>query len=229
MKLRALCSFAIVYGMTTYGISEVGNLLGIQGYYEALEGKWGVVESVSGPGSTLEQTQTVRLMLPLILTSYNVRTIVDSPCGDFHWMKTIDIGNRVYVGVDVVPLLIEKNSSLYHTDTRMFICRDLIFDIVPEADLIISRDFLVHLSDEDVKTTLKNFKKSGSKYLLTTTFPTRGNVKISSGGWRPINLQKPPFNLPAPLYLFAENCTEQGGAYKDKSLGLWKLADIVVD
>lgn len=35
-----------------------------------------------------------------------------------------------------------------------------------------------------------------------------------------------PFMLPNPLELIIEGCTEDNGAYEDKSLGLWKIADI---
>jgi hypothetical protein len=41
-----------------------------------------------------------------------------------------------------------------------------------------------------------------------------------------LNLQLPPFNFPAPLRLIEENCTEDGGKYADKSLGLWRLSDL---
>ena len=35
-----------------------------------------------------------------------------------------------------------------------------------------------------------------------------------------------PFNFPPPLRLVNENCTEGDGAYGDKCLGLWRLADL---
>ncbi|MBL0029993.1 MAG: hypothetical protein IPO95_13365 [Rhodanobacteraceae bacterium] len=44
--------------------------------------------------------------------------------------------------------------------------------------------------------------------------------------FRPLNLQKPPFNLPKPFEIISEACTENGGGFADKSLGLWRIADI---
>lgn len=67
---------------------------------------------------------------------------------------------------------------------------------------------------------LKSIRESGSRYLLTTTFPGK-NRDIVTGQWRKLNLQADPFNLPAPLKLFSEQCTEPGG--EDKALGLWAL------
>ena len=39
-------------------------------------------------------------------------------------------------------------------------------------------------------------------------------------------MQAAPFSFPPPLKIINEKCTEGGAAFKDKSLGLWRLADI---
>jgi hypothetical protein len=44
-----------------------------------------------------------------------------------------------------------------------------------------------------------------------------------TGDWRPINLERAPFNWPAPVELIVEECTESGGVFADKSLGLWRI------
>jgi hypothetical protein len=92
------------------------------------------------------------------------------------------------------------------------------------ADLIFVRDCLVHFSDEDVKTALRQICSSGCKYFLTTIFPdSKKNLPIETGEWRPLNLLIPPFNLPLPIEVFSEGCSENDGKYADKSLGLWHL------
>lgn len=94
-------------------------------------------------------------------------------------------------------------------------------------DLILCRDCLVHFSDEDVFRALRNLARSGSRYLLTTTFPERPvNPPIRTGKWRPLILQAVPFALPPPERLINEQCTEGAGAFADKSLGLWRLETI---
>jgi hypothetical protein len=105
-----------------------------------------------------------------------------------------------------------------------------ITKIIPsKVDLILCRDCLFHLSYKDIFSALKNFKKSKSRFLLTTTFTNRTkNRNIFSGGWRPINLELPPFNLPRPVKIINENCTEADGKYSDKSLGLWNLESILL-
>ena len=83
----------------------------------------------------------------------------------------------------------------------------------------------MHFSVQDVWTTLDNFRRSGSRYLLTTTFVERDtNTNIRTGSWQPLNLQAAPFHFPSPLALIDERCTHTGGIYRDKRLALWELA-----
>lgn len=187
---------------------------------------WGNSDSRSGAGSDLAQTAEVRLHLPRLLKEFAVTSMLDIPCGDWHWMK--DVALEVdYIGADIVPELIERNQQLYGNETRRFLTLDLINDDLPRVDLVLSRDVLVHLSFDDVFSALRNLQKSGSEYLLTTTFTGRAsNPDIRTGQWRPLNLQKPPFDFPQPLKLINEKCTEGDGSWGDKSLGLWKLSDI---
>ena len=73
-----------------------------------------------------------------------------------------------------------------------------------------------------------NIKRSRILYLLTTTFPDcEENEDITTGDWRLLNLERPPFNLPPPIQLINEGCSESNGKYSDKSLGLWLIEDIV--
>jgi hypothetical protein len=81
------------------------------------------------------------------------------------------------------------------------------------------------LNFEHGLAALEQFRKSGAKWLLTTTFTDReDNVELYEGGiWRPINLEKPPYNLPKPERCINEGCTEGNNLFGDKSLGLWRL------
>ncbi len=184
-------------------------------------------ESLSGDGSDLIQTAAIRQEIPKLMQQLNIKTLVDAPCGDFFWMKSVDLGIEKYTGVDVIQALIEAHRRDFGSSSREFLHLDLTKRAVPEADLILCRDCLGHCSDADISAMLAQFKISGSKYLLTTTFPDRSeNRSIQTGEWFPINLTKPPFNFPEPLLLINEECTEQGGAYRDKCLGLWRLDDL---
>jgi hypothetical protein len=188
---------------------------------------FGGYESISGPGSSLEQTHVVRKELPGVIREFNIRKIIDAPCGDFHWMKEVVLDVDTYIGIDIVPEIILGNREKYGNNKREFHVKDIVKDTLPHGDLILCRDCFIHLSFKDIFSAIRNFDKSGSRYLLTTTFTgLNDNTDIVSGKVRPLNMQKPPFNFPAPLLLINENCTEEKGRYSDKSLGFWEIAKI---
>jgi hypothetical protein len=183
----------------------------------------------SGTGSTLDATKVIVERLPGILKQLDIRSMLDIPCGDFHWMSQIDLSNINYIGADIVEENIVQNTWKYvhNGQPRSFMVRDITADPLPCVDLIFCRDCLVHFSDEDVWKALKNVVASGSKYLMTTCFiDRRENFVIKPGGWRTLNLEQAPFNFPAPLGLLNEDCPEQAGVFGDKCLALWNVEDL---
>jgi SAM-dependent methyltransferase len=183
---------------------------------------WGQGESVSGPGSSLEATQRVRVGLEDVFRQYQVRTFIDLPCGDFHWMKTVDLSGLDYFGIDIVRELVEENTRKFGTDHVRFLCADLLKDRLQAVDLVLCRDCLVHYPSKLILRAVRNLRASGSRLLLTTTFPPLPeNRELETPGlFRQINLQKAPFDFPEPMLLIEE------GMANGKSLGLWRLADL---
>lgn len=192
---------------------------------------FGDAESRSGGGSSMGQTETVRRELPPLLRELGVKILIDAPCGDFFWMQHAELGVERYIGIDIVNEMIARDQQLFGGEKRQFLCLDIIDDPLPRADLIFCRDCLVHLNFAQTNKALRNFRRSGARYLLTTTFTARDrNVDlVGKDIWRTLNLERPPFNLPKPLRLLNEGCTEGGGAYGDKCLGLWRLQDLALD
>jgi hypothetical protein len=185
--------------------------------------------SRSGEGSDLVQTAAIRRELPRLVRELGVRTLLDAPCGDWYWMKETVLGVEHYTGVDIVAAVVENNQREFGSASTTFRCLDLAEDDLPQVDLILSRDFLVHLSFADGLRIIGNFKRSGSKYLLVTTFCDRernADLVGEDSFWRPLNMERPPFSFPAPIALINEGCTEEGGQYRDKCLGLWRLQDL---
>lgn len=187
---------------------------------------WGGI-SKSGTGSDLDQTAVIRKVLPDLLKQINCNILIDAPCGDLYWIKTIDLPIKKYIGIDIVDDLIIQNRMLFNDEKFTFYSQDLVEKQIPYADLILSRDCLVHLSFNDIKKVINNFKRSGSLYLLTTSFVKQTyNFDIPTGFWHPINLQKEPFNFPNALLVIDEKCTEEEGKWSDKSLLLWDLSTL---
>jgi hypothetical protein len=126
----------------------------------------------------------------------------------------------------VVSAIIDHNQQNYGTEQTQFLVADITNSDLPGADLIVCRDCWVHLSLWDVNHALERFKLSGSKYLLTTTYPeTVVNQDTPTGSWRGLNLSLPPFNFPPPLRLIPDP-SDDTHANADKSLGLWQLEDL---
>ena len=192
---------------------------------------FGGTESRSGEGASIGQTATIRRQIPLLLGELGVRTMLDAACGDFNWMRHTALPVDLYIGIDIVDEVIGEVARRHGNSSRRFLCLDIIHDPLPRTDLILCRDCLVHLNFADAKRALSNFKRSGARYLLTTTFANRDtNVDLKGADvWRPLNLERPPFNVPKPLRIINEGCTEHGGAFGDKSLGLWSLQDLNID
>lgn len=184
--------------------------------------KWGG-DSRSGKGSGLERTFRVRAALPGLLDELGVTSILDVPCGDHGWMATLDLGGRPYIGCDIVAALIEHNRQRY--PGRDFQVRDVCEGPLPDADLVLCRDLLVHLSFADIRRALPNLLGVQGRYLLCTTFPgIEENRDAVTGKHRRLNLCLPPFSWPAPCRLIEEG-TETTPVH-GKHLGLWSLATL---
>jgi hypothetical protein len=146
--------------------------------------------SLSGLGSELENTKLIRQSLPKILEDIGTQTLLDVGCGDFGWMKEVQLPCR-YIGVDIVPGLIGENAALYASQMRAFERLDATCDRLPQADTILCREVLFHLSFQDIWRVIGNLHSSGISFLIATT----DNALRLFGARR--NLPGPAFqNLP---------------------------------
>ncbi len=200
--------------------SSVGRRVLFTGF--AAMNRWGSAESLSGEGSTLAQTEELRRQLPVIFEQFQIRSLLDIPCGDAHWMRMINGRLHAYIGADIVTSLVNELKK-HARSNECFLTLDVVSDPLPEVDAVLSRDVLVHLSLDQALQAVENIRNSGSRFLLATTFPGRSNRDIATGGWRPLDLAAEPFDLGPPLLIVNEACTESGGTFSDKSLGVWQL------
>lgn len=164
---------------------------------------WQDAESRSGHGSGLAATEKIRAGLLDTLERLAIHSMIDAPCGDFYWLSKLDLGRRLhwYIGIDIVPQLIAHNKEAWATQGISFELADLAKRIPPQADLILCRHLLIHLPLEDCFRVLRNFQRSGSRFLLITNQPhiKRNEEILFTGSFRPVNLHLPPFNFPQPL------------------------------
>ena len=181
---------------------------------------WGGSESSSGPGSSLHATAAIRAALPALIEKYSAQSILDVPCGDFNWMAEVlkSMPTVKYTGGDILPDLIKRNAKRWPGYT--FVELDITSSELPQADLILVRDCLVHFSLVDTMPALGNIQKAGFKYLLMTNFSTEREYRyLETGQWQPVNFTLPPFSLPPPVYAINEG----NSGHPDKELALWAL------
>lgn len=175
----------------------------------------GLPETRCGTGSTLSAARDVCIALPRRLRDWGIDVVLDAPCGDGNWISTIDLP-VAYVGADIDAENLEI--ARRKRPCRFFVKMDIISAPLPEADLLLCRDFLQHLPHSQVRGFLGNFLASGIPWLLVTSHRNAQNDDISRvGDFRPLNLRSAPFSFPAP-----RDTIEDGG----RDLALWHRTDI---
>jgi len=162
--------------------------------------RWKQNESYSGPGSDLQHTDKLIEQLPVFIKKYNIRSIVDVPCGDFNYMKHINLEAINYKGYDVSPNCISMCDK-FKQNNISFSVLDITKDTIPCADLVIIKDLFLHLSFKHISLVLSNVLKSKPKYLAVSHYPQRvANIDMKTGiGCRPIDVFIKPFNLTYPV------------------------------
>jgi len=179
--------------------------------------------AISGRGSTLAYTEEVRKFLKNLLgdPSYNIKTFLDCPCGDWLWMQTVDLSSVKYFGADITGKTIDENTKCFESSNVHFHVLDWSCSIPPPMDLLMVRDMLFHFSTKRILDVLDHINQSGAKYLLTTTFPNitqaADNKTFEEISYRNLNLYGPPFNFPEPL--LKTGVEGRGGRY----MALFKL------
>lgn len=150
---------------------------------------------MSGPGSTIAACATIIERMPFWLELHSIKSIVDLGCGDFNWMSRIDLGDIEYDGYDIVSDVIR--TALNHTASNIaFHHADILEMKIPKADLVICKDVLIHLPNDEALKLLQAIQSSGSRLLATTTCPAWDNrfrAGMNAGEFSPINLEGEPF------------------------------------
>jgi len=177
--------------------------------------------SLSGLGSELVNTDSVREQLQPLLTELNTQTLLDVGCGDFLWMKEINLDCQ-YIGIDVVEDVIAVNDRVYASERRIFQKLDATIDALPKADTVLCREVLFHLRFADIWRVLANIKRSQAVFLIATNDSClRYNADIVSGDFRLLNLQRAPFYFPSPNISIPDDRFSPG-----RTLSVWKTSEL---
>lgn len=185
----------------------------------------------SGPGSTLMRTTQTICNLNHILQLFNTTLLIDLSCGDQQWMKYVRMLNPSlkYIGTDVVPSVIHRNTIKYGNEKNEFFLvdsseDDILFKIKKNSEIwkdadsimIFSRQAWQHNSIKTVIKIISELRKintvsnNNNNYIaISNDANIAVNRDISSGGFSRYNYFIHPFNLPEPLLTFKDcpkNC-----------------------
>ena len=189
---------------------------------------WGYQETASGGGATLAYTEPIRKGLPNLIAELQVRTLLDIPCGDFNWMRKVDLPGVRYIGGDIVEEAVAKLKAQHSRPDREFRVIDLCNDPLPNADALLCRDCLMHLSEDMIFKALANILRSEVKYLLLSTYPEGQNRSIRLGDWFPINVCAAPYNVPTPTQAVEDDTALRQAAARGLGCGCLARVGVLV-
>lgn len=164
-------------------------------------------EFYSGDGTSDPNTDQYIRYVDEFIKERRIKSILEIGCGDFRIMKQVLEKNQMteYLGIDVVEELIVYNQKKFTSRNINFLKKNAIKDELPNADLVIIRQVLQHLNNQEIDQILKKLIKF--KYVLITehvsisanTIPNIDKVtgphvrtRYNSG----VFIDLPPFSLP---------------------------------
>jgi SAM-dependent methyltransferase len=175
--------------------------------------------SSSGKGSEIAATGELFKELPKLVARLDCTVFLDIGCGDWNWMQRLELPCE-YVGVDIVPEVIESNKRFERSGVR-FLVANAMMDPLPNSDIAFCREVLFHLSFHDAFAVIENVRRSARWLVATTDTRIWFNSDIPTGDFRKINLQRPPFSFPPPRVRIADDVVSRG-----RMLGVWAMDEL---
>ena len=106
---------------------------------------WGIEETLSGQGSTIEQMRPILHEIEEVFQSLEINSLLDLPCGDFNWMEHVNLSGIQYIGGEIVPELVNNNQAKYGSELVEFRLIDITSDELPKVDMILNKDCFIQL------------------------------------------------------------------------------------
>jgi len=158
--------------------------------------EWG---AGSGPGSIPYFTIEYRAFLQRFLSLNAVNNVVDVGCGDWQFSRFIDFGSTKYLGLDVVRSVVERNRRIYGSEHVEFDVMPEDLDDVPSGDLLLIKDVLQHLPDQDVRAILTRLVPRFRFALITNSYEkidSFRNIELAEHGhFRCLDLTDAPYHV----------------------------------
>jgi hypothetical protein len=206
--------FKRIYAATVGSTSKVNLNSNREIFTNVYQNKlWGVASPenespfYSGPGSSDPQivdpyVETVKRFFGSFPAK---KKAVDLGCGDFRVGSRIIDSFDSYTACDVVPELVDFNKKYWRHLPVEFLVVDLVKDEIPTGDVLILRQVLQHLSNDDISKFTQSIPGGFSYLLLTEHLPSENDflanrdkvsgtdIRLGSGSG--VVLTQPPFNM----------------------------------
>lgn len=141
-------------------------------YRERLWGGGDISES-SGSGSGNEWTADYVQAISRLIKENGVELVVDLGCGDFRvGAEIVRLTDIQYVGVDIVPEVIEHHRRAHSASRVRFECLDITTDELPPAPLCLVRQVFQHLSNAEIQAALQNLRRTYKWIIVTEHQPS---------------------------------------------------------
>jgi len=194
-------------------------------------------ETFCGLGSYLKNTKEASAFIIQTIRDHKIKSIIDIGCGDMHWLANVSLHDEnieKYTGIDSDSEMLSLAMGNTQTPNYRLIYQFMKADVrmissLPKNDLIICRDLLIHLGNDDIHRLIEIFIKSGTKWMMANTYDIGRNYDLDGNQEytkrirpsRKINLFISPYYLPPAKENIRElNCS------RDRILCLWDLDDL---
>jgi hypothetical protein len=197
----------------TYKNKEYNNLSTARIFTKIYEsGAWGKSEDpasrfYSGSGSRRnDEIAPYVQSVANFLRSFEVKPdVVDLGCGDFTVGRQVRSFCNRYIACDVVPSLIAFNQARFNDLGVEFRVLDLVENELPPGDIVLVRQVLQHLSNDQISRFIARVPSSYEFLVVTEHWPSHENFKHNvdkptgpgtrMGYESGVVLTSPPFNL----------------------------------
>ncbi len=174
-----------------------------------VRGLWGSEsEGLSGEGSYGDLAEHYVQIVEDMIHKIDAASVLDLGTGDFNIGQKLCHLVEQFIAADVSSVIIERNRVLFAAErTVNFIQLDACSDPLPRADLVLIRQVLQHLSNDEIEAVLQNLERSGCRRALivehhpastefkqeNTDLPAHGpHLRIADGSG--VYLDRPPFS-----------------------------------
>ena len=137
--------------------------------------------------------------------------VLDLGCGDFKVGVQLVDSVASITGIDVVPELVDRNTRIFGSAKTTFLCADISLDPLPDADVVLVREVMQHMSNAQVGRLLTRLSAYPVAY-VTNVEPAKASVTAINRDLVPgpdtrgvfgsgLFLDEPPFDFGADVVL----------------------------